>query len=60
MLQHELALQAELDSAWAARPLALSHFQGRPALILEDRLDKLPGYTVLTVIHGRPLRLARG
>src|ERR1700752_3372517 len=37
MLQHELDLQAELDSAWAARPLALSHFQGRPALILEDQ-----------------------
>jgi len=37
MLQRELALQAELDSAWAARPLALSYFQGRPALILEDR-----------------------
>src|SRR6185437_1913665 len=37
MLQHELALQAELDSAWAARPLALSQFQGRPALILEDQ-----------------------
>src|SRR5262245_56822895 len=37
MLQHELALQGELDSAWAARPLALSSFQGRPALILEDQ-----------------------
>ena len=37
MLQHELALQGELDSAWAARPLALSYFEGRPALILEDQ-----------------------
>src|SRR4030095_3115835 len=37
MLQHELALPGELDSAWAARPLALSYFQGRPALILEDQ-----------------------
>jgi serine/threonine protein kinase len=41
MLQHELALRAELDSAWAARPLALSHFQGRPALILEDQQGEL-------------------
>src|SRR4029434_885223 len=36
MLEHELALRAELDSTWAVRPLALSHYQGRPALILED------------------------
>src|SRR6187200_505377 len=37
MLEHELAFQAELDSTWAVRPLALSHYQGRPALILEDQ-----------------------
>jgi serine/threonine protein kinase len=37
MLEHELAFQAELDSKWAVRPLALSHYQGRPALILEDQ-----------------------
>jgi hypothetical protein len=30
MLQHELSLQAELDSAWAARPLALSHSKAAP------------------------------
>src|SRR4030095_1889194 len=37
LLDHELALQRELDSTWAVRPLALSHYRGRPALILEDQ-----------------------
>src|SRR4029453_12123415 len=36
MLEHELALGVELDSAWAVRPLALAQYQGRAALILED------------------------
>jgi PAS domain S-box-containing protein len=40
MLEHELAFQAELDSTWAVRPLVLSHYQGRPALILEDQLGE--------------------
>jgi PAS domain S-box-containing protein len=37
MLEHELALQDELDSKWAVRPLALAQYQGRAALILEDK-----------------------
>ena len=37
MLEHELAFRAELDSAWALRPLALAQHQGRAALILEDQ-----------------------
>jgi len=37
MLEHELAPSAELDSAWAVRPLALAQYQGRAALILEDK-----------------------
>ena len=37
MLEHELSLRAELDSAWALRPIALAHHQGRAALILEDQ-----------------------
>src|SRR4029450_2426435 len=37
MLEHELALRAELDSRWAIRPLALAQYQGRAALILEDQ-----------------------
>jgi serine/threonine protein kinase len=35
-LAHELSLQAELDSGWAVRPLALTEHQGRLALVLED------------------------
>jgi PAS domain S-box-containing protein len=42
MLERELALQTELDSTWALRPLALAQHQGRAALILEDQ-------------HGEPL-----
>ena len=45
MLERELALRTELDSAWAVRPLALAQHQGRSALILEDQqgepLDQL-------------------
>ena len=41
MLERELALRAELDSAWAVRPLALAQHQGRPALILEDQQGEL-------------------
>ena len=33
---HEFALKAELDGAWAARPLELVHDHGRPMLVLED------------------------
>ena len=45
---HEYALRDELDSGWAARPLALAREGGRTALLLED-----PG--------GEPLeRLIRG
>src|SRR5262245_15767632 len=36
MLEHELAMRAELDSTWALSPLALRQHQGRVALILED------------------------
>src|SRR3984957_18787735 len=35
-LEHEYSLAAELDSAWAAKPLALIHHEGRPTLILMD------------------------
>jgi serine/threonine protein kinase len=35
-LQHEYSLAAELDSAWAAKPLALTCHEGRTILILED------------------------
>jgi serine/threonine protein kinase len=35
-LEHEYSLAAELDSAWAAKPLALTGHEGRTILILMD------------------------
>ena len=35
-LEHEFSLATELDAAWAAQPLALTRYRGRPALILRD------------------------
>ena len=35
-LENEYALRAELDAAWAARPLALSRYNDRLTLVLED------------------------
>src|SRR6202790_4483839 len=49
-LEHEYSLRDELDSDWAARPLALVRREGRPMLILEDPrgepLDRLLGQPV--------------
>jgi serine/threonine protein kinase len=46
-LEHEYSLRGELNSDWAARPLALVRREGRPMLILEDAggepLDRLLG-----------------
>src|SRR6266568_2247960 len=36
-LEREYALRADLDSAWAVRPLELSLRDGRPVLVLEDQ-----------------------
>jgi serine/threonine protein kinase len=54
-LEHEYALRAELDPAWAVRPLALAQHQGRPALVLED-----PGGEPLARLLGRPLAVPQG
>ena len=35
-LEHEYALAAELDPAWAAKPLALTRHEGRTILVLAD------------------------
>lgn len=48
-LDHAYALRDELDSAWAARPVALDYRDGRPALLMED-----PGGEVLARMVGRP------
>ena len=49
-LEHEYALKSELDADWAARPVALTHDNGRMLLVLED-----PGGTPLDRLLGRPL-----
>jgi serine/threonine protein kinase len=49
-LEHEYALKAELDAGWAARPVALTHHNGRMTLVLED-----PGGAPLDRLLGRPL-----
>src|SRR5712664_2150816 len=35
-LEHEYSLAAELDPAWAAKPLALTCHEGRTILVLKD------------------------
>ena len=49
-LEHEHDLKAELDADWAARPLALSRYDGRMALVLED-----PGGEPLDQLLGQPM-----
>jgi serine/threonine protein kinase len=48
-LEHEYALRAELDAAWAARPIELSQHRNRSALVLED-----PGGDLLDPQLDRP------
>src|SRR3981189_1629255 len=52
-LRHEYALKAELDADWAARPVALTRYNGRMTLVLED-----PGGAPLDRLLGRPLDLS--
>src|SRR5215470_13876839 len=35
-LMHEYSFAAELDSAWAAKPLAITRYEGRTILVLRD------------------------
>jgi PAS domain S-box-containing protein len=61
-LEHEYSLAAELDPAWAAKPLALTRHEGRTILVLHD-----PGGDPLDRVlerdplgnHGQPLDLTR-
>src|SRR5260370_24889586 len=57
-LEHEYSLAAELDSAWAAKPLALTRHEGRTILIFTD-----PGGEPLDLVlerdQGQPLDLTR-
>src|ERR1700722_3748910 len=49
-LEQEYELKSELDSDWAARPIALTHHNDRMTLVLED-----PGGVPLDRLLGRPL-----
>ena len=52
-LQHEYSLRNELDSAWAARPLAVTEHFGQPAVVFED-----PGGEPLDRFLSRPVELS--
>jgi len=52
-LEHEYALKAELDADWAAQPVALTCYNGRLTLVLED-----PGGAPLARLLGRPLEVS--
>jgi PAS domain S-box-containing protein len=53
-LEHEYALKAELDAEWAARPVALTRYNDRMTLVLED-----PGGVPVDRLLGRPLDASR-
>jgi serine/threonine protein kinase len=52
-LEHEYALKSELDADGAARPVALTHHNGRMTLVLED-----PGGAPLDRLLGQPLNVS--
>src|SRR6476469_1286927 len=53
-LEHEYSLAAELDPAWAAKPLALARHEGRTILLLNDPGGQ-PLDWILERDHGQPL-----
>jgi PAS domain S-box-containing protein len=57
-LEHEYSLKAELDPAWAIRPLALTRHEGRTMLVLEDP-GGVPLDRILEHRHGQPIELTR-
>jgi PAS domain S-box-containing protein len=57
-LEHEYSLAAELEPAWAAKPLALTRHEGRTILVLADPGGE-PLDRVLERDTERPLDLAR-
>jgi serine/threonine protein kinase len=57
-LEHEYSLAAELDPAWAAKPLALTRHEGRTILVLKDPGGE-PLDRVLDRGQGQPLELTR-
>jgi len=57
-LEHEYSLAAELDPAWAAKPLALTRHEGQMVLVLKDPGGE-PLDRVLERNKEQPLDLAR-
>jgi serine/threonine protein kinase len=57
-LEREYSLAAELDAAWAAKPLALTRHEGRTILVLEETGGE-PLDRVLDRGQGQPLELTR-
>jgi serine/threonine protein kinase len=57
-LEHEYSLAAELDPAWAAKPLALTRHEGRTILVLKDPGGE-PLDRVLDRGQWQPLELTR-
>ena len=57
-LAHEYSLAAELEPAWAAKPLALTRHEGRTILVIADPGGE-PLDRILERDRGRPLDLAR-
>ena len=55
-LIHEYSLAAELDLAWAAKPLAITRHEGRTILLLKDPGGQ-PLDRILERDHGQPLDL---
>src|SRR5579863_3710552 len=63
LLEHEFSLEAELDPAWAAKPLALTSDEGRTILVLADPggepLDHVLEREIVEQNKEQPLDLAR-
>src|SRR6266446_7542614 len=57
-LEHEYSLAAELDPAWAVKPLVLTRHEGRTILVLKDPGGE-PLDRVLERDQGQPLDLTR-
>jgi PAS domain S-box-containing protein len=57
-LEHEYSLAAELDAAWAVKPLALTRHEGRMILVLQDPGGE-PLDRTLERDQGQPLDLTR-
>ena len=57
-LEHEYSLATELDAAWAAKPLALTRYQGRTVLILKFDPGGEPLDRIIHRAAGQPIHLS--